>query len=125
NPGPTGQDAASVREPRLAGGRRVRLAGAVLIPESPHPHLPRFPSGTPISSGAYIQTATDWQAAMAAEVSCLALIRRMVLQPNRRIPYSNNRIVARSVLRRLLATLVFLSIQSAVPITWSVRLALN
>src|SRR6059058_5651352 len=66
NPGPTGQDAASVREPRLAGGRRVRLAGAVLIPESPHPHLPRFPSGTPISSGAYIQTATDWQAAMAA-----------------------------------------------------------
>src|SRR2546422_3088097 len=66
NPGPTGQDAASVREPCLAGGRRVRLAGAVLIPESPHPHLPRFPSGTPISSGAYIQTATDWQAAMAA-----------------------------------------------------------
>jgi len=43
NPGPTGQDAASVREPRLAGGRRVRLAGAVLIPESPHPHPSTIP----------------------------------------------------------------------------------
>src|SRR5947209_13095708 len=43
-PGPY-ESRGRVREPRLAGGRRVRLAGAVLIPENPHPHLPRFPSG--------------------------------------------------------------------------------